>query len=149
MKISNLLTILFLIGLIYFFYNAETNAINSSLNKLKCPIGIMLYTPIIKINGYDVLIPSIDDLLVTFFIFVFILFILRSLGTTISWKRKISMFVLIWICLKFIAFYLIYTTDGCQTLLDIEEEITKGLDFVQIILLPLFIILIVLKILEK
>jgi len=135
MKLTDIIIIIFFLGATLFLINT-----NFDFNALKCPLGIMLYTPLVNFQGNNIPIPSLDDLLITLFIFTIVFWFLKFFKIHLNLKKKILLFVVLWILIKILAWYFIISSLDCIKILKVEEETTKLLDIIQLFLVPILVL---------
>jgi len=111
---------------------------------LKCGVGLILVSPLNEytILGREIVLfsPSFKDILITFVIFMFVLYFLSMRYGEISWPEMSALFFGIWFLLKIIGIALVLSSGSeCITLVSNANRITSPLAQISIVVIPVMV----------
>ena len=97
-------------------------------SEIYCILGLLIYTPVREVWGFQLPCPSFGDLTLSAAITSVLIFMLHITGHTQGWKRVLEIFVVVWILFKIFGLFLIYYSgDTCIIRLTDSAGIYNGI----------------------
>lgn len=118
---------------------------NEELRTLaKCGIGLVLVSPLNEytVFGRDIVIftPSFKDILITFVLFMSIIYILSMRYDEISWGSMFLLFIGIWFALKLLGLALVLSSGSeCVALVSEANRLMSPLAQASMIIIPVMV----------